>query len=207
MAGRNRTYYQFSEGTGRKAGSVQGLDGGGNTVDSPVFVLDEPFLATYSIGTNTALSTATANSHLLEIMAGASLHVWVRRLVVTQRAAAGATAVCTFGLYRLSTAGTGGTSLTPAPHDPADTAGCTAMALPSSKGTETTLLQPQTGSLWSAIPATDDMRVVGWDFTTRRSKGLRIPAGTSNGLCLKNLDAVASATVVVYAEVCESDYF
>jgi hypothetical protein len=84
--------------------------------------LSEPFTATYTVCPTAAVSTATANSHLLQIMAGASNAVVLRHLLVTQLANAGAATVGQFELRRLTSAGTGGTAVTPGATDPGDAA-------------------------------------------------------------------------------------
>lgn len=203
------TYYNFTEGSGRKARSFQRTDGGANTVDEMAYVESEPPLLTYTVSSITAISIATANSHLLEIMAGASLHVWLRRLRVTQVAVANAAQICTFALYRLTTAGTGGTAITPQKSDPSDAAaGATAMTLASAKGTEGSLLWAEARSLWSAVPTATNDVTLDWTFTTPRTKGIRVASGTSNGVALKNITAITTTpTVIVTAEICESDWF
>lgn len=183
---------------------------GANTVLQQVIQHGEPYLATYTV-TTAATSIATANAHLLQIMAGASLPVYLRDLKVYQVAVAGTQAFATWEIWRLSTAGTGGTSITPAPVDTADSAsGATAMTLPSAKGTEGT-------KLWSGTSRLTDTVSTGgagletvlidlpWDRQLR-SKGLRIAAGTSNGIALKWIDASTGATAIVVATIVEATF-
>lgn len=165
----------------------------------------QPYLPTYSV-TASSVSIATAASHVLQIMAGSSLHVRILRIRIHQQLNVTTAAQQEWNFYRLTTAGTGGTTVTPRALDSGDSAaGATAMTLPSSKGTEGNLLgggmQPliqtsPTGGLsfspsleWSPAPY---------------SKPYIIPAGTSNGLALKNVGANAAGTVFVVVEFTET---
>lgn len=177
---------------------------GSDTVEQYVQLTGEPYLATYTVVVHTAISAATANSHLLQIMAGSSLRVGVRRIRVTQFAN-GTTQKNAWYLYRLTSAGTGGTSYTPSPLDPADSAsGATAMSLPSSKGTEGALIYTES-VLTHATAATVGLDpVLDVDFTRDRDKALWIAAGTSNGIALKNVTASTSTTLLIQAWIVES---
>lgn len=177
---------------------------GSVTVEQYVQQVAEPYLAAYVVTMNVAISTATANSHLIQIMAGASLRVGIRRILVTQ-SGNGTTQQNIWEIRRVTTAGTGGTSYTPAVLDPADSAsGATAMSLPSSKGTESTLIHVQ-NVLTHATAANLDLNpVLDVDFTRDRTKALWIAAGTSNGIVLKNATASASTTVLVTVYLVES---
>jgi hypothetical protein len=178
---------------------------GGQTVQDQRVVLAEAFLPTYSVSVTTAVSTATANSHLLQIMAGANKRVLLRRIYVTQLANAGANTSAVFQLLRLTTAGTGGTAFTPRQLDPADgNAEATAMTLPSSKGTEGNVLWTGTGILLATAATAGSDMIIDLDYRAGlRTKPPTIAAGTSNGLALKLITAVASATVHIYAEFVE----
>lgn len=198
------TYYQFTEGSGRKARSAQRIVNG-DTVDVPYQVADEPPLpaATAVAG---AVSTATADSHLMEVMAGSSSHVIVRRILVTQLGAASSTTACRLQLHRLTTAGTGGTAVTPNPYVVGTTIGATAMTLPTTKGTEGVVMLEAAGVLWNAAPAGGDAVVLDLDFARDRTQGLWIPAGAGNGLAIQNVTAVAGATVCVTVELSEAAF-
>lgn len=180
------------------------------TVHEEYMQVGEADLPSYTIVTAYGISAATANSHLLQIMAGASARVAVRRIMLYQVAAATSAQNSDLQLVRLSTAGTGGTSITPAPVATADSAAAaTAMSLPSSKGTETTILHRQPvyflqtlgASLTGPWPLMLDL-----DFDRMRMKPPIIAAGTANGLALKCIGAVTSATVVVVAHITELPY-
>lgn len=178
---------------------------GSDTVEQYIQLEGEPYLASYRVNTSTAVALATANSHLLQIMAGASLRVGIRRITVYQAVNASAIAINQWGVYRLTTAGTGGTSITPASLDPADAAsGATAMTLPSSKGTESTLIEYRHATLHTTAATVDLNPLAIFDFTTERTKALWIAAGTSNGIALKNISSDAAGTVRIVAELVES---
>ena len=177
---------------------------GSVTVEQYVQQTAEPYLATYRISVTAAISTATANSHLLQIMAGASLRVQVKRIIVTELAN-GTTQQNQWEIRRLSTAGTGGTAYTPAASDPADSAsGASAMTLPTVKGTEGVALDAR-AVLTHATAATIDLNpLADYDFTYERTKGIWIAAGTANGIALKNVTASATTTVLITAIIVES---
>jgi hypothetical protein len=154
------------------------------------------------------ISVGTANDHVLQLMAGASLNVKVRRIYYEQLTNATTAAAASVGVYRLTTAGTGGSSVTPARFDNADSAaGATAMTLPSSKGTESTLLHRQAFIYRQAIGATTAQIDDRWEWVQLPNmKPIVIPAGTTNGIAIKTLSAVATATVNVHIEFVEQTF-
>ena len=187
---------QVNEGTGKKLHTFQRTIGA-NTVEDEVMLLGENYLASYVTGPQ-ANSTATANSHLIQIMAGASLKLRIRRIEMYQVAAATTAVLMDTQLWRLTTAGTGGTSQTPNALDPSDgAAGATVMNLPTAKGTEGTLLLRQFPYMMQTVAASAQLNqpILVWDFDQLRSKPLIIAAGTSNGIAVKNVTAVAAASV------------
>jgi hypothetical protein len=202
-------FINVTEGSGKK---IHAFDRtiGANTVLGEVVVNGEQYLAEYSVTTITPISAATANSHPLQIMAGASLRLRIRRIEVAQMGLATTGAMCQWALYRLTTAGTGGTAITPQLLDPADAAaGATAMTLPSAKGTEGALLwsgsTPMTQTV-TATPSNFPQPFIVLDFDGLRRKPVHVAAGTSNGIALKNITAIAAATVIVTAFFDESSF-
>ncbi len=176
-----------------------------NTVNEAAVVLSEPYLACYGVAVTTAASTAVANSHLLQIMAGNLNRVILRRLIVTQLANASASTAMVLQLLRLTTAGTGGTSFTPRALDPVDTAtAATSQTLPSAKGTEGNILWTGVGNMLATAATAAGAAVIDLRWDDPRSKPPVIAAGSSNGLALKNITAVASGTVHIYAEFVEA---
>lgn len=192
------SFVQVTEGSGKKLHTFQRTVGA-NIVEDEVVLVGESYLPGYLVGNSVAISTVTTNSHLLQLMAGASLPVRVRRIEMYQEALAGGTAIAKAELRRLTSAGTGGTVLTPEKLDPADAAsGATARALPGTPGTEGSVVAFWSGVLPTTAPTT--VALVGgpmlvWDFERLRSKGLIIPAGTANGIAIKWLVGIVSASV------------
>src|SRR5262245_59859384 len=126
---------QVTEGSGKKLRTWNRTIGANSVEEEAVFLADTP-MATYSARLDAA-STATANSHIVQLMAGSSLNVYVHRIALYQLGLATTAAYGQINIFRLSTAGTGGTAFTPAPYDTNDAAsGATSMTLPTVKGTE-----------------------------------------------------------------------
>ena len=201
------SYVSFNEGTARKVRTFQRTDGA-NTVEEWMYAESEPTLDTYSVQA-TNIAGVTADSHLLEVMAGASLRVGIRRIRISQFAAASTTRLARFGVYRLTTAGTGGTAVTPLPLDPASgTVGATAMTLASSKGTEaaTAVGGIHSNVIQSTITNQLGNPILDLDFGREREKALWIAAGASNGICIKNLVADATVTYDIYTTFVEAGW-
>lgn len=199
--------YGFNEGTARRQHTIQHTVGG-TAVEDMVVAQGLASLATYTV-TVSAVDMATANMHLLQIMAGASNRIGIRRILVTQRANAGAASVGQFALFRLTSAGTGGTASTVAPLDTADTAGGTARhGIASSLGTETGVaLWRQSVSISNSVASLLFTTVIDWQFGDGGlSKLLWVAAGTANGIALKSITAVGTATLDIAAEFVEVAY-
>lgn len=191
------TFVNVTEGTGKK---LHGWDRtiGANTVQDEFVALGEPPYASYVY--SSAVSTATANSHLAQIMAGASLVVRIRRIEIIQSTLATTVTLMDTRLIRLTTAGTGGTGVTPAKLDNADAAsGAAGMTLPTVKGTEGTTVAFHSPSMLQTLGASTVpfAPIAVWDFDRPRTKPLIIPAGTANGICVKNVTAVAGGGVII----------
>jgi hypothetical protein len=115
----------------------------------------------------------------------------------------------TMAMMRLTTAGTGGTAITPAKFDPSDAAaGATAMSLPTAKGTEGTVLMEGTIVLRQAVASTGSQPDDGWEWTQLPgTKPYIIPAGTSNGIVFcRNVNAHAAATAIITVEFVETSF-
>jgi hypothetical protein len=202
------SFVQISEGAGKKLRTFQRVVGA-NTVEEEVTLAGFSSLATYSV-TGTGVSIATANDHPIQIMAGASLNVYIQRLRISQQALATTAAIAQFRILRLTTAGTGGSSLGFNPLDTADAAaGATGMALPTAKGTEGAQLWAETAMLIQTVPtggAAQAPLLFDIDFDRLYGKPLRIPAGTANGICFKNVTAVAAASIQFTVTMAEANY-
>src|ERR1035437_994874 len=135
------TYVAITEGTGKKMASVTYAEAGQTVLDQKV-ILGEQYLPTFTV-TAVGISTTSTGAHLLQVMAGASLNLRLRRIAVWQSALATTAAIVDLSVLRLSSAGTGGSPITPTPADPSDSATSTAMSLPAAPGTTATvILQP-----------------------------------------------------------------
>ena len=200
-------FVNVTEGSGKKLHTFNRTIGANDVHDEGVF-LAEQYLASYGVSQTTAISTATANSHLLQIMAGASLKVRVRRIEIGLQTLATSAALADIAIYRLTTAGTGGTAWTPAPLDPSDpAAGATAMSLPTVKGTEAAQLYRQAAPFTQTITATPALINPFWVWEAGiRQKPIVIAAGAANGIAVKMIPATAGATVWVNAWIDESSF-
>lgn len=200
------SYVSFNEGTARKVRTFQRTDGV-NTVEEWMYAESEPPLDAYTVAA-TNIAGVTANSHLLQIMAGASLRVGIRRITIFQNGAANASRQARFGIYRLTSAGTGGSAITPAALDPASAAaGGTAATLPSSKGTEGVLVGGIHSAIIQSTITNQTMNpLVDLDFGLGREKGLWIAAGASNGITLKNLVADSTVTYDIFLRFVEAGW-
>ena len=199
-------FVNVTEGSGKKLHTFNRTIGA-NSVEDEVVLLGENYLASYVA--NGAMSTATANSHLMQIMAGASLKVRIRRIEITQQTLATTAAFGVISIYRLTTAGTGGTALTPALLDPGDGAsGATQMQLPTVKGTEGANVYTAAAYFMQTAGASSIMPVPMFvaDFDRPRSKPLIIAAGTTNGVAIKMETAIAAAVVRVDIWFDESNF-
>lgn len=193
---------QVTEGVGKKLHTWQRTVGA-NSVEDDFNLPGEYPLASYTV-TATGVSSATAASHMMQIMAGASLNVRIRRIRVNQLAAAAGVNTIDFSIVRLTTAGTGGTAITPSKLDNSDSAsGATAMTLPTVKGTEGSIAWDE--AIWvgtAAIPPSPGR----WEWVQHPfSKPILIPAGAANGIAIKNT-ALASATFSIVVELVETSF-
>lgn len=203
-------FVQITQGSGTKLHTVDRTIGA-NTVHESVFLPGEPYLATYrNPGSTTFVSAATADSHLLQIMAGSSLIVYVHRVRFYQVVAATTSAYVFTQVVRLTTAGTGGTSQGFAAVDSTDAAaGVTGMTLPTVKGTEGAIVDAAVGAFYQTLPTSfvpAPTLIYDFDYRGPRSKALRIPAGTANGVAFKIRAGVAAATLAIIAEVTEATF-
>jgi hypothetical protein len=194
---------QVTSGAGPKlATSPTYTDNASNVVQDQKVILGENIEGSYTLSAS-AVAIATGNSHLFQVMAGGSLNVRIRRIRITQFAAAASVAAGDVQLWRLNSAGTGGTVVTARPLDTTDTAGATGMTLPSAKGSELAQLWAQ--SQWhgtGAIPIRDT-----WEWTQHPGmKPILIPAGVANGIAIKQITGIATVTVDISIDFTETIY-
>lgn len=201
----NGSFIQVTSGTGPKIATGPTYTENANVVQDQKVILGEPYLATYAL-THTPVTTGNSNSDFLEIMAGASLNVRIRYMEVLQLVLATTAAITNILLVRLTSAGSGGTAVTPRPLNPADSAaGATAMTLPSVVGGQgATIANSCPYFLQTANASTQFQQpIITWDF---RQAPLIIPAGTSNGITIRITAAVAAATATSNVYFAESAF-
>jgi hypothetical protein len=192
-----------SPGAGPKlATSPTYTDNAGNVVQQQTITIGEQFQPTYT-AVAPGVSASTVNSHMLEIMAGGSLNVRIRRIVMTQVTASAVVNVFSLQLWRLTSAGTGGTVVAITQYDSSDTPGATARSLPSSKGAETG--NPfWLETLWAssaAIPTGRD------SFRWQQSpNGKPILLAPGAGIAIKNTILLTAATWDITVEFVETLY-
>jgi hypothetical protein len=197
---------QVTEGTGKKLHTNSRVIGV-NTVEDEYVLPGEYALASYTLIANN-ISVATANDHILQIMAGASLNVRIREIRIEQNANATTAQRCDFQLVRLTSAGTGGTAATARPVDSADAAaGATGMTLPTVKGTETVVIEESILIMRQAIAATQTQpeETILW-APPPGFKSYIIPAGAANGLAVKSASACPGGTVTVVIKFVETSF-
>jgi hypothetical protein len=199
------SFVEVTQGSGTKLHSYQRTIGA-NAVEDEVVVLGEQYLAGY-VSSPSSVAVSTSNSHLLALMAGSSLKLYIRRITVTQFGMASAAGTLAVQIFRLTTAGSGGgTTGTPRKLDTADAAaGATALTLNSSKGTEEanpTIRGQLTLRAAEPVLDSDGFR---WEQHPNQ-KALIVPAGTANGIAIKNTTNDANATVVCRIEFDEANF-
>ena len=188
---------QVTSGGGPKLHTFQRTIGA-NNVEDEIVIPGLPYFASYTLPI-TGISTGTGASHILQIMAGASLAVYVHRITLWQAASATTAAYCEWSLRRLSTAGTGGGAQTPQLLDQTDAAsGASGMTLPTVKGAEGQVPFRSASYVTQTPGATGVPMLPVFDFRADENglyKPIRIPAGAANGLAVRNDTAVAGMTV------------
>lgn len=157
------------------------------------------------------VTTATAGDHLLQVMAGASNYVRVRRIWIGQTGLASTAGQAYYHVVRLTTAGSGNSAsgatgtTTVRRLDESDPApGATAFIRPATKGTEAAIVTAARVAMYTTHPVGEGSE---WEWVQQiNTKPLVIPPGTSNGLAVKVSTAGAGATVDVSMELVETSY-
>jgi hypothetical protein len=195
---------QVTEGSGKKLHTWQRTIGANSVEDEFILHGEYPY-PTYGVQAE-GISIATTNDHVLQLMAGSSLNVRIRRIYIEQSANATAAGTASMQILRLTTAGTGGGALTPAKFNTGDAAaGATAMTLPTAKGTESTVLRRFAMAVRSAATSgSEDYHE--WEQLPNAGP-IVIPAGTTNGIAVKILNGIATTTSInVYIEFVETAF-
>lgn len=197
---------QITAGSGTRL-ATNSYTEGAVTVHDEKFIPGEYPYPSYFVQVS-SISGATSADHVVQLMAGSSLNVRIRRIYQAQAALITTASEFSVDVLRLSSAGTGGTSVTPAKFATADAAsGATAMTLPTSKGTESTTLfrrrilpvQTYATAGLSLIPS--------WEWQQAQgTEPIIIAAGTSNGIAVKVTTGRAGLTVDVTIEFVETSF-
>lgn len=180
-------FVSITEGDGDKKLHTFERTVNGQVVQDEVVVLGEHFLPTYWVGSGAAVGTA--NDHVLQLMAGASKKLRIRRVVIRQTASlASAITAAEFQLVRLTTAGTGGSAVTgPNPFDTSSpAAGAVGKVSPSPKGTEGAIIEDEFMTIVAALPTQPG---IVWDYW---DSPIVIPAGAANGIAIKSIGFAAT---------------
>jgi hypothetical protein len=188
------SFVNVTEGSGKKLHTWQRTIGA-NNVEDEIVIPGEPYLATYSAVFATAVTlNNAANTQLVQLMAGASLKVYVRRITFYQVGFPAAATNFIYDMYRVNTAPTGGTSVTPTPYDTGDSAcGATSAYLPTGAGGLTNRVNVGVIGLTAAAPSNNKIEFL---YPTSGPKSLIIPAGTGNGIVIRNVTGANTGTIV-----------
>ncbi len=208
MAG---SHVQITNGTGPYLATGPNYTEASTSVQDQKVNIGLPYLAAYNVNNNaTTVNAAAGGAHLIQLMAGASLNVYVKRLRVFQLGTTvSAAAILQMAIVRLVSAGSGSLAVTPSPLDPADpAAGATSILLPSTHGTEAAFVSFRVAPVWLTIPtAANSSLMVEWYWGDDWFKCLKIAAGTANGIALKTLNSLGGNTALaIEAEFFEAPF-
>lgn len=185
------SYVQVTEGDAGKKLHTFTRTKSGNEVHDEVVILGEPHLPSYTVIAG-AISLASGAVPPLQLMAGSSKRILIRRIRAELRSAAAAGMV-EIRVRRASAAGSGGSAQTPAPFDPADPAAAsTAMVSPTSVPTGSTYVMRFALHATAAAPQ-DAVQSYEW-VQLPNQKPIVIPAGTSNGIYFEVAAGVTSGS-------------
>lgn len=181
---------------------------GANGIEDEFTLPGEYPLATYWVSPAAQVSGATGGDDLFQIMAGASLNVRIRRIRVE---AVGITtaAIMQLQLARVTSAGTGGTAITPAKADNGDVAAGATAASGVPNATHGTIgTQFFLRNLWPIqTVGTGGSATFGFEWTqTPNAKPIIIPAGATNGLVMRNTLGRAGSNFTFEVEFVESSF-
>jgi hypothetical protein len=176
---------------------------GATSVQEQVLLPGEAYQATYS-ALATGISTAASASHLIALEADGTNYVRIRRIYISQAALAGAAATAQLQVVRTTTASSAGTSVTARAFDEADSAYGGAIRTLPTKGTEGSILLQSRLGLTAAQPVTS---VYAWEWrASDAEKPIIIAPANTNGIALKIVTGIASATCDVTIEFTTTTY-
>jgi hypothetical protein len=137
-------------------------------------------------------------------MAGSYLNVRIRRVRIIQDGVSAAATYMRIYIVRLSSAGSGGSSQTPAPMIGTDgSSGATAMSGMTATGGTTVVVGRGGMGLVAAQPIN---LLNSWEWVAdRMMEAILVPAGTSNGIALQ-INSLSTATVSVDIDFTETSF-
>lgn len=157
--------------------------------------------ATYSVIASD-ISVATTADHVLQVMGDGTNYCRLRSVTIRQSTLAGSAGTLGIQLLRISTAGTGGTTVTPRGLDAADTYAGAAMTLPTAKGTEGNVLQQWRLPVVAAQPMIYEC---GWEHRLG-AKPIIFGTSTANGIAFKVVAGIASCKADIVAVFIVTSY-
>lgn len=167
-------------------------------------LLGESGLVTYSVRADN-ISIATSADHILFVQSDGTNYTRIKRIAITPTSDIPvAASVAKIELIRTTSAGTGGSAVTPRPYDSGDAAyGGTCQTLPTAKGGEGATLY----TWWLPIPAAlgDHLDTREW-VALPGMKPFVFGTAAINGFCFKIATGIASATVSIMVEVVTTAY-
>lgn len=158
----------------------------------------EPANPTY-VAMASSIATTTSASHLMFIMADGTNYTRIKRIYIEQVVGASAATLIQLQVFRLSTAGSGGTTVTARGLDAADTYAGTIQTLPTVKGTEgVQLLQKRMQLLTTAQVAATTVNPTAWEWLAHEEDGRKpIVFGTTStdGIAIKIVTGITTGTL------------
>src|SRR3990167_1400566 len=175
------------------------------TVEAQHVLLGQDGRATYTaIAQN--VSIAVSLDHVLQLMGDGTNYCELVEVHIYQSDTATAVGTADIRIYRISTAGTGGGTVSARPMDAGDTdpygGGC--MTLPTVKGSEGNLLRSFHLGVVAAEPL-NALNSVHWTGP-EGTKGPRWGTATSDGLAFKIVSGLASTSVTIEATFRRTSY-
>jgi hypothetical protein len=192
----------------KNAHTWQRLVGATNVEDEFVLPGEFPY-PSYIAEPATGVSCAAAGDDVAQLMAGVSLNVRIRRIRVEQFALITTSISTQLQVFKVTTAGTGGTAITPTKADNGDSAsGATAASgVPNAtRGTAGAMFLQRTFWPVQTVPV-GGTNAPFWEWVEQPGmKPLIIPAGAANGIVIRNPTARAALTVSWEIEFIETAF-
>lgn len=196
MAG---SHIQVTTGSGPFIATGASYTEASTTVLDQKVIEGEPYLPAYHAWMISC--GAAANAHVMALMAGASLNVYIRRISLFGTAAGAGELI--MQVTRLTSAGNTNNGTNGLGQlDATDSApGATILTSPTNKGTEGAIVTMLALQIQTTAGA-----VMEWRFDGSRTKGLKIAAGTSNGIALKAYNGGAGNSISGFIEFVEAPF-